>query len=523
MFQTRMIPTLAFCLCAISSMGNAQAQNSPKKLLSLQDAIQAALQNNLSLEMQRTTWRGTLSAGTMSAEAAFELSLGANMGIGWSRSGSSTNTTLPIGGESVNVLQETSGTNNNRNVSLTLSKPFQWGGTANFSYSPRYSSSSSETTYTLLDPPNTVYPGRSNTTPTPWSGQWSFGYTQDLLRNFGRKSATADLVIARRGLDTANANFRNQLQTQVADVERVYWALALAQMNLSIAQQSLELSQRQLRENKIRNENGVIAPIDVTNSEAEVARQEVTIINAETSLKDAKENFFKVVFATTDVPDDIELTDTPTVSQLTLNEQTAIETAFNNRAEIRTSRTALQDAKLREELAHSNLKPTLRAQVTYNGSANSAVDISTINSDLTSFRYPGLNASLNFSMPLLNKAAKAQEINAMTNRRRAELTLKEQENTITLEVRQALRGLQSAEKSMAAAEKSLKYSQAAFDAAQMKYLEGLGTQLDVLTRQRDLDNAKTQNANAKIQYANAQTTLRRVMGTLLEYRNIVVK
>ena len=523
MFQTRMIPTLAFCLCAISSIGSAQAQNSPKKLLSLQDAIQAALENNLSLEMQRTTWRGTLAAGTMSAEAAFELSLGANVGGGWLRSGSSTNTTLPIGGESVNVLQETSGTTNSKNVSLTLSKPFQWGGTANFSYSPRYSSSSSETTYTLLDPPFTVYPGRNNTSPTPYSGQWSFGYTQDLLKNFGRKSATADLVIARRGLDAANANFRNQLQAQVAAAERAYWALALAQMNLSISQQSLELSQRQLRENKIRWENGVIAPIEVTNSEAEVARQEVTIINAETNLKDAKENFFRAIFATTDVPDDIELTDSPTVSQITLNEQTAIETAFNNRAEIRTSRIALEDAKLREELAHSNLKPTLRAQVTYNGSANSAAELSPINSDLTSFRYPGFNASLNFSMPLFNKAAKAQETNAMTNRRRAELSLKDQELAITLEVRQALRGLQSAEKSIVAAEKSLIYSQAAFDAAQMRYLEGLGTQLEVLQRQRDLDNAKTQNANAKIQYANAQTALMQAMGTLLEYRNIKVK
>jgi len=515
MFQTRMIPALAFCLCAISSTGSAHEQN----------AIQAALENNLSLEMQRTSWRGTMAAGTMSAESAFDFTIGASASGGWSRSGSSNYGTQPVGDEIVNVLQETSSTSNTRNLSLTLSKPFQWGGTANFSYSPRYSGSSSETTFTLLDPPFTVFPGRDSSQLKPYSGSWSFGYSQDLLRNFGRKAATAELVIAKRGLDTADANFRNQLQAQVADAERVYWALVNAQMNLSIAQQSLELSRRQLRENQIRKENGVIAPIDVTNSEAEVARQEVTIINAETSLRDAKENFFRAVYASTDVPDDleIELTDKPTISPLALNEQTAIETALNNRAEMRTKRTALEDAKLREELAHANLKPTLRAQVNYNGSAESAAELSPINSDLVAFRYPGFNVSLNFSMPLFNKAAKAQEINAMTNRRRAELDLKDQEVAITLEVRQALRGLQSAEKSIIAAEKSLIYSQAAFDAAQMRYIEGLGTQLDVLTRQRDLDNAKTQDANAKIQYANAQTTLRRAMGTLLEYRNIRVR
>jgi len=522
MFQTRIIPTLAFCLCAISSTGNAQEQKSPKKL-SLMDAIQAMLENNLSLEMQRTSWQGTMAAGTLDAESAFELSLGVSATGGWSRSGSSTYTTLPIGDEVANVLQEVSSTSNTRNINLTLSKPFQWGGTANFSYSPRYSGYSTETTFTLLDPPSTALPGRTSNQLKPYSGSWSLGYSQDLLKNFGRKSATANLVIAKRGLDTADANFRYQLQAQVADAERAYWTLALAQMNLSIAQQSLELSQRQLNENKIRMENGVIAPIDVTNSEAEVARQEVTIINAETNLKNARENFYRVIYATTDVPDDVELTDTPTISKLTLDEHAAIETALNNRAEMRTKRTALEDAKLRAELARANLRPTLRAQVNYNGSADSAAEFSPINSDLWAFRYPGFNVSLNFAMPLLNKAARAQEINAATSRRRAELDLKDQEVAITLEVRQALRELQSAEKSIAAAEKSLNYSQAAFDAAQMRYINGLGTQLDVLTRQRDLDNAKTQDANAKIQYANSQTALRRAMGTLLEYRNIRVK
>jgi outer membrane protein TolC len=503
---------------------DAFAQSTKEVLrLSLQDAIQAGLANNLSVEIQRTSWQGTREAGTLGEEAAFEWNFGLSGGGGWRKTGSSTYSSVLIEDGVVNAQQDTSTFSNTRNITASVDKRFQWGGQFRFNYTPSYSGSSSETTYTLLEPPYSVIPGRSSSNLRPYSGSWSFSYSQELLRGFGRKVATASLVIARRGLLTADANFRRAVQDEVANIERVYWDLVNAQMNLANVRQSLEIAERNLRENKLRAEVGTIAPIQVTTAEATVARQEVSIIQAEASLLNAKDTFLRVVYSTTERPDDIVLTDVPSLTPISIEENAAIETAFNNRVELEIRRRELENAKLSEEVSQSNMRPSLSTSLSYNGSAMSAADFGGINGDIFAFRFPGYNLTLNFSMPLQNKSARASNIRARASRRSAELSLKDQELAITLEVRTAYRNLQAAEKSIAASEKSSILAQQQFDAEQTRSDSGLSTTYDVMLRQRDLDDALAAELNAKISYANAQTSLQRAMGTLLEHRNIKVQ
>jgi outer membrane protein TolC len=178
---------------------------------------------------------------------------------------------------------------------------------------------------------------------------------------------------------------------------------------------------------------------------------------------------------------------------------------------------------LNEEVAHLNLRPTLDASVAYNGGVTSAADFGSINSDLLAFRYPGLNISLNFRMPLQNKSARSQDIRARANRRSAELSLRDQENSIILEVRNAYRSLQTAEKNIAASEKARHLAKLTFDAEVTRFKNDIATNFMVSQRQLSLDNAMTQETNARISYANAQTALQQAMGTLLDFRNIRVQ
>ncbi|MCL1908359.1 MAG: TolC family protein [Holophagaceae bacterium] len=520
MSPTRFFTTLAFCLCVLSP--DASAQDAKVVKLSLQDAIEAALTNNLSIEIQRNNWRGTREAGTLIQESAFEWTLGITGAGSWSKSGSSSLTTQLVDGELLAAQQDTSSYSNNRNISTSITKPFTWGGSAQFSYSPRYSGSSSDTSYTLLES-GILIPGRPYSNPRPYSGGMSFNYTQSLLRNFGTKATTAQLVIARRGLITADADFRRAVQNEVANVERVYWDLVNAQMNLGNVHQSLEIAKKQLSENEVRVRAGALAPIEVTSSEARVAQVEVQLIRAEAALMNSADTFFRVVYSTTDHPEEIELTDVPVVTVINLNESDAIDAALKNRTELVTRRNTLENAKLTEEVAHANLKPTLDASVNYNGSAMSAAEYSPINSDLFAFRFPGYSLNLTFRMPLQNKSAKASSINARASRRTAELALKDQELAITLEVKTAYRNLLTAEKSIVATEKSRILAQENYNAEQMRFAGGLSTNFVVLERQSALDNAKAAELDAKTSYANAQTALQQAMGTLLDHRSIQVQ
>jgi outer membrane protein TolC len=523
MLRPSLIPALAICLCAMSTAIDAQDASKAVKL-SLADAIEAALKNNLAIESGRISWRGTREAGALSQEAAFDYRLTSSFSNSWSQSGTSGVDTILVGDELINVQRDTTTTSNSRNFSAGLTKTFQWGGQAQFSYTPSFSSMDTELKYTMLDPPYTPLPGRTQPpTANPWGGRWSFGYSQDLLKT-GRRYTTAQLVIAKRGLDTSDATFRRTLQTQIARVESVYWSYVNAQMTLSNALQSLALAKTQLRENNIKAETGILAPIDVVQSEYDVAQREVTFIQAETNLLNAKDTFVREVYSTTkERPDEIELTDAPAVAPLTLTEAAAIETALNNRSEIITRRNALEDAKLNEENAKLDLRPTLTASLAYNGGAASAPGFGSINSDLFAFRYPGFNINLNFSMPIQNKSAQAQSIRARVSRRAAELDMRDQENAITLEVRNAYRNLQTAEKSIAASETARRLAQLTYDAEVTKFKNELSTNFQVSTRQANLDTAMNNETNARIAYANAQTALQQAMGTLLEFRNIRVQ
>jgi len=528
------LPVCIVCLAPLAAgaagpVHGADAAEQGAKRLSLQDAIRTALANNLAIEIQRTSWRGVREAGTLNEEAAFDWALGATGRTSWAKTGSMSYTNVqmpnPGGGDPLNqnAQADTLTHTNARNISATVTKPFVWGGQFQLSYSPTYQGWNADTDLSLLDPPYTVFDTKHSSNLTPYGGSWGFSYSQNLLKGFGYKATASQLVIARRGLDAADANFRKAVQDQVAIIESVYWNLVNAQMNLANKQQTLDIANRQLRENKIRVETGVLAPIEVTSSEANVAMQEVAIIQAEAALLNAKDTFVRTVFSTAERPDGVELTDAPNVTPLDLDENAAISVALKNRVELLTKRIDLENAKLTEDVARSNRLPTLNAQVAYNGSAASASELGDIHSDLFGFRYPGYSVNLTFSLPLMNKGPRATEIRARAGRRSAELALKDQELAVTLDVRTAYRNLMAAEKSITASEKSRILAQATYDAEQMRFANGLSTNFVVLQRQNDLDNAKTAELNAKIAYVNAQTALRQAMGTLLEYRNIKVQ
>jgi outer membrane protein TolC len=538
MARLGLLSGLTVCVClAAPAAAREGAQDGAKdgaregaRRLSLHDTIRAALSNNLAIEIQRATWRGTMDAGTLGEEAAFEWQLGATARASWAKSGQmsfgSVQMEDPAGGlVNVNVQQDTLTNSVQRSLQATVTKPFTWGGQFQLSYSPAYSGWDTDTVLSLIEEPFTVLPEKRSSNLTPYGGSWGFSYSQNLLKGFGRKAAASQLIIARRGLEAADAGFRKAVQDQVAIIESVYWNLVNAQMNLANKQQALDIAKRQLRENEIRVETGVLAPIEVTSSEANVAMQEVAIIQAEAALLNAKDTFVRTVYSTAERPEEQEivLTDAPVATTLDFGEDAAISAALKNRVELLTRRIDLENARLTADVARSNRLPTLNATLAYNGSATSAAELTDVNGDLFGFAYPGYSVGVTFGLPLFNKGARAADIKARAGRRSAELALRDQELAVTLDVRTAYRNLRAAEKSITASEKSRILAQATYDAEQMRFANGLSTNFIVLQRQNDLDNARTAELNAKIAYVNAQTTLQQAMGTLLEYRDIKVR
>jgi len=519
MVRTSMVPMLLVCGCLAAQApaadpavtGQAPA-SAPAKPLSLREAIQTSLQNNLAVEIAQQTREAT-RANVQVNLGAFDWTLGA--ALQGSRLESASN--APQGAKtSAPVL--TTATATNRSLSADLSKPFQWGGSLDLNYSPQYSYQSGTTsgsaTPGINGPWNTYY---------PYGGSLTATYNQNLLQGFGRDVATAPLVIARKNSAAADYTFQLAIINLVANTESQYWQVVFGQRNLANKQIALDLAQKQLKENQIKLQVGTMAPIDVTSAEAQVAQAEQDIITAQATLDNARDALVRALYPNAERPGTLELTDAPTLGHIQLDEAAAVRMALERRVELKSARIAKEVSDLQLTVAQDKVKPQLGAFVSYNGGASNYDSFSSVNSDLAGAKYPGYTVGLKLSMPLENNAASGGLAAARANLRNSELGLRDQELSITLDVRTAIRNVESTEKGVKAAAKTRYFQEKNLEAEQKKFDNGMSTNFTVLQIMTNLDAARSAETQAQINYANAVTAMEKAVGNLLEARNFAIK
>jgi outer membrane protein TolC len=509
MFPARVIPILTV---AWSLVAQAPAPAESKRL-TLQDAIVTSLQNNLQVQIAKETRASTVS-GVLSAEGAFDWNLSSS--LNWGKQDYSSFRSAYAGAPP----SQSDYTSWSRYFSAGLNKPFDWGGTFQVNYNPTYSYSAGKVVNGLVDSNGNIIGDRTFNTAAPYTGTLSATYTQSLLKGFGREVTGSTLIVARLGAKNADFVFQKSIIDLVASTESAYWDVVFAQRNLENSKIALELAQKQLKENRIRVEVGTLAPIEVTSAEAAVAQQEQNIISAEAQLLNAKDTLIRTLFPNAERPASLETADTPTLSHITLQEDDAVKMALARRVELKSARLDLESKRVLENAATNRLMPQLDAFATYSGLADNYSGVGPVNGDLFNSRSPGYTVGLNFSYPLLNKAARGSMALARASRRSSELTLRDQELGITLEVRTAMRNVEAAEKGTKAAEKTRYFREKDLEAEQKKFENGMSTNFLVLSKQNDLSSSRSAEVQAQITYAKAVTALEKAVGNLMEARNL---
>jgi outer membrane protein len=500
MFRSPMMPALLVCHVLV-------AQTSANiKPLSLQEALKISLENNLQVEIAKET-RVATAAGISIAQGAFDWTLLGNASTGRQESATTQFSS------SLGALERTEATSWNRKLTVGAQKPFDWGGNLQVNYNPVYSSSSGS----LVSPSTGAVVGTFST-PYPYTGTLSASYTQSLLKGFGRDVTGVNVIVAKKNSEAADYQYQIAIINLVASTESQYWDLVFAERNLDNAKVALALAQKQLNENRIRVEVGTLAPIEVTSAEAAVAQQEQIIIAAETQLQNANDALVRALYPTTGHSDRLEPTDAPTLSHIQVDELVAEKMALDRRVELKMAKLSHDSASALLVAAENRTKPQLDAFVAYNGLSDNYTGLGSVNSDLSGSRYPGYSVGLAFSLPIPNRTAKGTLAQAHANERSSELSLKDQELGILLQVRQSFRNVDSAEKGVVAARKTREFREKDLDAEQKKFENGMSTNFLVLSKQKDLDTARSAELQAQITYAKSVTAQEQAVGNLMEAR-----
>jgi outer membrane protein TolC len=501
---TRAIPSLLVCTGLVAAAPAADGL----KRISLQEAIQTALENNLQVQVARET-REVGRSNVLVNSGSFDWVLNSSLSMARNKDLSRFDKT--------SFFKTSENTSTTRSFSVGVSKLFDFGGSLNLTYKPTYGSTRSTVEYNLPQP------AASSVTPFPYDGNLSATFTQPLLKGFGRATTESLLVVARKSAQQADLTFQKAIIDLVASTESLYWDVVFAQKNLENKKAALSLANKQLRENQIRVQVGTLAPIEVTSAEAAVALKEQEIISAEAQFLNAKDALLRALYPTAVRPSTLEPTDAPSIKPLDMDEAAAERMALEKRIELKNSRLDLESKQVLEEAARNRTKPQLDLSVGYAGASSSRDGYSGVQSDVFGAKYPGYNAALTFAMPIANRAAKGSEAVARANRRSSELALRDLELGIALEVRQALRTLDASEKGVKAAEKTRIFREKNLEAEQKKFENGMSTNFFVLQRQDELDQSRASELQSRIAYAKAVTALEKAVGNLLEARKLEVK
>jgi outer membrane protein len=125
-------------------------------------------------------------------------------------------------------------------------------------------------------------------------------------------------------------------------------------------------------------------------------------------------------------------------------------------------------------------------------------------------------------MPLRNRSAQADSARAQFDERQLQVQYRQTENTIVINVRNAIITLQQDRSQVTAAEKARNLAQQTLDAEQKKYQLGSSTSYQVVLRSRDLTLAQGTAIRAQANLAEALVNFNQAMGRTLEVQHITV-
>jgi outer membrane protein len=363
------------------------------------------------------------------------------------------------------------------------------------------------------------------------SPYWTVKYIQPLLRGLGRQANLWPVVVAEKGLGVSESVFRQTVIDNVTAAVHAYVDLNFAIMQLRTERFSLKLAQDFLEQNRIKVRVGTLAPIEITQAEAGVADREENVIIFESALRAAEDQIRAVIGVRSDSKDwdrPVRPSDPLRLEPIEVDEDQAMQEALANRPDIEQAKLTIE-ARDAEARARKNLRRWgLDFQGSYgksspdtNESVRRSPPPSTVTTESDEDR-TNWTAGLFLSVPIHNRLALANVTRTENELEQAQYQQKLVEQTARVEVSAAVRGVRTTVRRVQTGEVNVKLQREKLDAEQKKFENGMSTSFQVLQFQDDLASAETRENLAKSDYNKAKVDLSRAKGTILAELGIML-
>jgi len=400
--------------------------------------------------------------------------------------------------------------------------------------------------------------------------------SQPLLNGFGILPNTRYIIEQKNTIKAANSQFAQQVIAVVTQTSDDYWELVYDRENVKVEEAAVGVSHKLWEDNKKQLEIGTMAPLDVLTAESQLATDQQNLIVAQTTklqqetvlLNDIAKSLLAKDVAGIEIVPTTPISTPDVVENIPL--QDAVQEAWKKRPELYQADLNLKNSRIEVKATRNALLPSLNAYIQYQAQGLNGTGINTTNvpgsfiadtgaplvgpdgvplviganeafvgvpatttslthggvsdalSDVFKNQYPTYSAGVTLTMPLRNRSAQADSARAQFDERQLQVEYRQTENTIVINVRNAIIALQQDRSQVAAAGKARDLAQQTLDAEQKKYQLGSSTSYQVVLRSRDLTAAQGTALRAQANLAEASVLFNQAMGRTLEVQHITV-
>jgi outer membrane protein TolC len=383
-----------------------------------------------------------------------------------------------------------------------------------------------------------------NLSPT-LSSTFRFEFQQQLLAGFGFGPNLRYLRIAQNNKRISDIAFKDQVVATVTQIENIYWDLVSAYEQTQVNEQSFAFAQQTLENTKKQLQLESAPAMDVMRAEAEVSRRDQDLTVARTSLQLQETLMKNAVTKSLDDPVLEAMRVIPTDTMQTVEAEAAIpigdliSTALHTRPELAESDIDLVNRQVSRRAARNALLPQLTLVGFYGGSGlggplnpiyNLGTNSSVVPGDFNGALQNAFNNSspdyylgLNLNIPFRNRVAKADQYRSELEYRQAQLRMEQLKKQVRIEVRNAQYALDQTGARVEAARKARDLAQRTFEITKKEQDLGSGSSYQTLSAQHDLALAELDLVNAQTTYEKAKVELDRTTGATLEHNGILLQ
>ena len=375
---------------------------------------------------------------------------------------------------------------------------------------------------------------------------YRFTFQQQLLAGFGFGPNLRYLRIAKNNKKISDIAFKDQVIATITQIENIYWDLVSAYEQARVNEQSLAFANQTLENAKKQLQLESIPEMDVMKAEAEVSKRDQDLTVARTNLQ-LQESLIKN--ALTKSLDDPTLEEMPVVPMDRMQDTNTeadtaepildlIAAALRDRPELLETDVDLANRQISRQAARNALLPTLSLVGFYGGSGlgglsnppgNSSVTPGTPSDLAGSWQNAFNNSSpdyfvgLNLNIPFRNRVAKADQYRSELEYRQASVRKEQLRKQIRIEVRNAQYALEQSRARVQSARKARDLADRTFTITRKEQDLGSGSNYQTMTAQRDLSEAELDLVNAMTTYQKARVELDRATGATLEHNGVLIQ